>query len=139
MIDYRLDDLGWYQFERMCQALLRARHGAALEAWGGGTDFGRDAYSEGPLAYPDPNVDTAGPFVFQVKFVSGANAAGAAWQTSLRKAVSAELKRIESRVATRTWAHPAVYTLMTNAPVGASARSDWARRDAASALPTKRQ
>ena len=35
MIQYRLDDLGWFQFEWLCQALLKAMYGAPLEAWGG--------------------------------------------------------------------------------------------------------
>ncbi len=121
-LDYRLDELGWYQFERLCQALLRSRHGAALEAWGGGSDFGRDAYADGPLYYPDPKRGTEGPFVFQVKFVAGANATGANWASALTKGVQAELKRIDERIDDNEWDMPAVYTLMTNAPVSATAR-----------------
>jgi hypothetical protein len=47
MTDYRLDDLGWYEFERLCQALLKAAYGTAIEAWGGSGDLGRDAYAAG--------------------------------------------------------------------------------------------
>jgi hypothetical protein len=121
-IDYRLDELGWYQFERMCQALLRAKYGAALEAWGGGSDFGRDAYSAGPLNYPDSQKTNEGPFIFQVKFVSGANMAGAKFYDPMRSAVRAEMVRISERRASRKWLEPRFYTLMTNAPLSAAHR-----------------
>jgi hypothetical protein len=122
--EYRLDELGWYQFERLCQALPKARYGASVEAWGGGKDFGRDAYSSGPLLFPNPNVETQGPFVFQVKFVDAANASGARPLPSLKAAVRVELDRIEKRVDEEEWEVPSVYVLMTNVPVGARGRHD---------------
>src|SRR6266550_543900 len=75
-IDYKLDDLGWFEFEQLIQTLAKARLGLGVEAWGGRGDWGRDAYFEGRLRYP-ANDDTNGSFVFQAKFVEGANAAGA--------------------------------------------------------------
>jgi Novel STAND NTPase 3 len=123
-IDYRLDDLGWYQFERLCQALLRAHYGAALEAWGSSQDFGRDAYSPGPLNYPSPGHQTAGSFIFQVKFISDANAPGARLKTPIFAAVRAEMSRIQTRIVRKTWTTPNVYSLLTNAPVSATHRKD---------------
>lgn len=115
MVEYRLDELGWYQFERLCQALLKSAHGAVLEAWGGPTsDIGRDAYSAGRLRYPDPKVVEDGPFVFQVKFVAAANAAGSHPKTPLLKAVRAESERIFERLKKGVWDVPRYYTLLTN-------------------------
>jgi hypothetical protein len=123
-VDYRLDDLGWYQFERLCQALLRAKYGAALEAWGGGKDFGRDAYWPGALSFPDPKTSAEGPFIFQAKFVSNANAAGAQPYNAIASAVRSEMERIQDRISRGTWEHPNHYHLLTNAPMGAAPRSD---------------
>lgn len=45
MIRYRLDDLGWYQFEWLIQALLKSHCGLAVEDWSAnGGDFGKDAF-----------------------------------------------------------------------------------------------
>lgn len=115
--DYRLDDLGWYQFERLCQALLRSGHGAVLEAWGGTKDGGKDAYAPGRLTYPDPKISTAGPFLFQAKFVAEANATGSNPGPALLKAVKAEARRILDRIDQGTWCHPRYFTLMTNVPL----------------------
>lgn len=134
MSNYQLDNLGWYQFERLCQALLRAQYGAALEAWGGGGDWGRDAYSDGPLHYPDANRTAAGPFVFQVKYISEANAPGARFRSALRSAVTGELRRISGRISDGTWSPARYYTLLTNAPVGAPLRQEL-RKMISEALP----
>lgn len=123
-IDYRLDDLGWFQFERMCQALLRAKYGASLEAWGGSQDFGRDAYSEGELEFPAPRKMNDGPFVFQVKFIANANVPRANLRGPLRSAVQSELSRITSRLSSGLWEVPRYYTLLTNAPLSAANRRD---------------
>ena len=68
MIRYRLDDLGWYQFEWLIQSLLKAECGLFVESWGGSGDYGRDAYSKEKLTFLK-NRAQKGPFVFQVKFV----------------------------------------------------------------------
>ncbi len=39
---YRLDELGWHQFENLCQSLLKAKFADAIESWGGSLDIGRD-------------------------------------------------------------------------------------------------
>ena len=62
MAEYRLDERGWFQFERLCQSLLKARYG--LEAWGSNGDLGRDAYAEGPLRHPGED-ENDGPFIFK--------------------------------------------------------------------------
>jgi hypothetical protein len=77
MSRYRLDDLGCFQFEELIQALLKAVWGLAIESWGTRGDYGRDAYYSGLLRFPDGDQECKGPFLFQVKFVECANAAGA--------------------------------------------------------------
>jgi|CXWL01.1.fsa_nt_gi hypothetical protein len=124
MIRYRLDDLGWYQFEWLCQSLLKAQFGVGVEAWGGHSDLGRDAYLDGSLEIPIKGVLTQGPFLFQAKFVEEANAAGAAPYANLKKAVSAECSSIKSRFASRGMKGIKSYVLMTNAPVSPHQRKE---------------
>src|SRR5438445_5140051 len=97
MIRYGLDDLGWYQFEWLVQALLKEHLGIGVESWGGRGDYGRDAWCAGPLHFPDKGRETKGPFLFQVKFVENANAAGAKPIPRLIAAVKAEAVRISNR------------------------------------------
>jgi hypothetical protein len=123
-IGYRLDDLGWFQFERMCQALLRAKYGASLEAWGGSQDFGRDAYSDDRLEFPIPGKVNDGPFIFQIKFIANASTPGAKLRDPLRSAVRSEITRISSRLSSGLWQMPQYYVLLTNAPLSAANRRD---------------
>jgi len=122
MIRYRLDDLGWFQFEWLCQSLLKAKLGLSVEAWGGHSDLGRDAYAQGPFSLRKDFLDP-GPFVFQCKFVSGANAAGADSAAALASAVNKEMNEVSRRLETKVIPEPAHYVLLTNAPMTASLRS----------------
>jgi hypothetical protein len=133
--DYRFDDLGWHQFEQLCQTLLKAVHGAALEAWGGSGDWGCDLFSAGPLEYPTIGHSNPGPFVFQVKFVEAANAAGASPLPALMNAVRKERDRIKKRLARGEWDSPRYYTLITNAPLKPAGRNAVAR-ELRKAIPT---
>jgi hypothetical protein len=69
MLRYRLDDLGAYRFEKLTQSALKALLGLGVESWGNRGDWGRDSYAPGSLRFPDPKVQTDGPFIFQAKFV----------------------------------------------------------------------
>ena len=122
MIRYHLDDLGWAYFESLIQSTLKAELGLGVESWGGHSDKGRDAYSEGPLDFPRPEISNLGPFIFQAKFVQGANAAGAKSTKPLLKAVEAETKEIERRINNNEWTEPKYYVLITNAPLASSTR-----------------
>lgn len=110
MLEYRLDDLHWAEFENLCQALLKATLGIGVEAWGGSGDWGNDAYCQAPLRYPGSDVQP-GPFQFQAKFVQGANAAGAKPNGPLVAGVKRECQRIK----VRNQPVPRVYSLLTNA------------------------
>jgi hypothetical protein len=121
MADYNLDALGWFQFERLCQSLLKSKCGLAVEAWGRNGDHGRDAYSEEPLRFPAQEL-TNGPFIFQVKFVSAANAAGSDPMPGLRDGVHKELARIQKRRESNQWSAPRRYCLLTNVSLNADQR-----------------
>jgi hypothetical protein len=116
-IAYKLDDLGWFEFEQLTQALLKVKLGMGIEAWGGHCDWGRDAFFEGKLKYPSKE-ETSGPFIFQSKFVENANAAGAKPDSLIINSVKKECKRIRHHVDINRWRElPTVYSLITNAPI----------------------
>ena len=123
MVRYRLDDLGWFHFEKLVQSLLKAYLGIAVQSWGGHGDLGRDAYICSRLPFPDPSAPTDGPFLFQVKFVQEANAAGANWRPQLIKSVASEKARIKQRKNSGVWVDPAHYVLLTNCPLTPRARN----------------
>lgn len=124
MGEYRLDLLGWYQFERLCQTLLTVPYGVAIEAWGGSRDWGRDAYSEGPLRFPRPDHEERGPFLFQAKFVSSAAEKGDRAVTQLKGMLRSEAEKLKGLAAEGDWVMPRHYVVMTNVNVGSSKRSD---------------
>ena len=117
MLRYNLDVLGWDGFENLVQRLLKAHLGLGVECWGGSGDWGRDAYCEASLAYPAKEM-SAGPFVFQCKFVDAANAAGAKPEPLVLAAVQKECELITKRLNSLPvkWEKPpTTYVLFTNA------------------------
>jgi hypothetical protein len=119
MLRYRLDELGWRQFEELIQLLLKQDLSVAVQAWGGHRDNGRDAFYRGRLRFPDKEILSEGPFLFQVKFVEEANAAGAQPTAALISAVRKEAERIEERLRARDrlsadWKAIRHYVLYTN-------------------------
>lgn len=112
MLVYDLDRLGWFDFEAAIEVLLKANLGLGVESWGStGGDWGRDAYFKGTLRYPGADLVT-GEFVFQCKFVQGANGAGAKPAATLLNAIKKECTRLKERRSA-----PSHYTLITNAPL----------------------
>lgn len=124
MLAFRLDDLGWFEFEQLAQTLLKARLGLGVEAWGGRGDWGRDAYFEGVLKYP-AHENAQGPFLFQCKFVEEANAPGAQPERLLLDSVRKESQAISSRLSGhKAWPiSPKHYGLLTNSPASPDLRS----------------
>ncbi len=121
MARYRFDDLGWLQFEQLCQSLLKRTLSIGIESWGGRSDRGRDAYCHGPLRFAKGD-DGPGPVAFQVKFVEGANAAGGRPEQPLLNAVGAECREIRKRIENKQWGTLSDYVLITNAPVSSDVR-----------------
>ena len=124
MIRYRLDDLGWYQFEWLVQAVLKDHLGIGIESWGGHGDYGRDAWCSDPLLFPSKHSMTEGPFLFQAKFIENANAAGAKPLPSLIGAVKAEMKYVAMRTVKeeKGVGNCKHYVLITNAVMSPKGR-----------------
>jgi len=93
VLRYRLDDLGWFQFECMVQSLLKQNFGLGIESWSGRGDHGRDAFFKNALEFPRRGELRKGPFIFQVKFVEEANAAGAKPRPRIISSVQSEIKK----------------------------------------------
>ena len=123
MLRYKLDDLGSYQFEKLAQSLLKASVSLSVESWGNRGDFGRDAYTANSLRFPDRNVLSPGPFLFQVKFVEGANAAGAQPAKALLGSASKELAQIQKRRKSAKWKNPKFFTFITNSLIEPETRA----------------
>lgn len=121
-ISYNLDSLGWLQFESLIQLLLKAELGIGLELWGGSADHGKDAFCAHELNFPNRHSTNPGPFVFQVKFIAGANATESRFDSALISAVNKEGALITNRVEAGRWVFPKQYVLITNAPLSAAHR-----------------
>jgi len=105
---------------------LTLPYGLAIETWGGSRDLGRDAYTEGALRFPDPMVETAGPFLFQAKFVDDAAMLGKRAVTRLKSALAEEAKKLRNLQSdpNREWIPPRHYALMTNVHIGPTRRDE---------------
>jgi hypothetical protein len=122
-IAYQLDILGGLQFESLVQELLLAELGLGVELWGGTADHGRDAYCESELNFPNRRVTNGGPFVFQCKFIAGANSAGARFDGDLLAAIRKEAELIKGRISKKKWVSPQHYGFFCNAPISAGKRT----------------
>lgn len=124
MAEYHFDDLGWYQFERLVQGLLKAELGLAVESWGGRGDWGRDAWCGFPLALNSYSAPEPGPFIFQLKFVEHANAAGAKPEAALKDAVNKEVAKLRGKQHTSNEEQtPRQYVFITNATLTPTVRT----------------
>lgn len=83
-----------------------------IESWAGRGDHGRDAFFKGSLEFPIRGKLQDGPFVFQVKFVEEANAAGADPRPRIISAINSEIKKINKRRNLKE--KILVYSLFTN-------------------------
>lgn len=122
MSRYRLDELGAIQFEWICQTLLKKYCGLEVEAWGGHSDRGNDAFSKVGVRLPGVSGYLPGPVTFQVKFVSNANAVGSKPFGALSKAVSAEITKTKSRPAKDGLNAAGSYVLLSNTPLSVGSR-----------------
>jgi hypothetical protein len=66
---YRLDELGWLQFERVCSLLLAADLGLGDLAWMGHADTGRVALVEGPVVLRSQRIRLEDPVTVAVLWV----------------------------------------------------------------------
>ena len=110
-LKYNIGAIGWYNFETLVQALLKAVIGPGVTAFGGSKDEGRDAAFSGNASYPTREEEWAGEWVFQMKShdVENGNPTN---RKSLVSAFPSELKSVLKR-------HARIdnYVLITNVPL----------------------
>ena len=58
---YRLDELGWLQFDRLCSLLLEADAGLSDLRWRGRSDVGRVALADEQVVLASPRIGLQGP------------------------------------------------------------------------------
>ena len=68
---YRLDELGWLQFERLCELVLEREAGLADLTWKGHGDWGRVALADGDVVLAHPHVRMRGLVAVAVVWVRG--------------------------------------------------------------------
>lgn len=66
---YRLDELGWLQFDRLCSLVLEAEAGLSDLRWRGHSDIGRVALVDEQVALRDPRMRVHGPATVAVIWV----------------------------------------------------------------------
>jgi hypothetical protein len=66
---YRIDELGWLQFERVCSLVLEADAGLSDLGWLGHADTGRVALVEDPVVVAGQGIRLAGPVTVAVVWV----------------------------------------------------------------------
>ena len=107
---YRLNALGWYNFERLVQTLLKVIIGPGVTSFGGSRDGGRDAKFKGTANYPNANTNWSGCWIFQVKFIDYEEFTSNEARSRLKREVCNELKKIIKRNRQK----PDNYILITN-------------------------
>jgi hypothetical protein len=76
---YRLDELGWLQFDRLCDLVLVAHVRSADLQWRGQSDTWRTAVVESPMVLGDPTVRLAGPVTVAAVWIPGDRPEVARW------------------------------------------------------------
>lgn len=65
---YKLEQLGWFNFEQLVRTMLREVIGSGLSTFSGSADQGRDATFVGEAtSYPSKTDHWNGAWIFQVK------------------------------------------------------------------------
>ncbi len=118
-LQYRIGEIGWYNFERIIQTLLKEIIGPGVTSFGGTKDRGRDAAYEGRASFPSEHENWTGNWVFQVKYVDLQDTDAHSVRTRLKSALR---KEIDNIVQGRE--HPIDnYVLITDVPLTADSRS----------------
>jgi len=117
---YRLNALGWYNFERLVLTLLKVIIGPGVTSFAGSRDGGRDAKFEGSANYPSTRTLWSGYWVFQVKFLDYEEFTSNEARSRLQSEVCKEFKKIIERNRQK----PDNYILITNISLTPDNRSD---------------
>ena len=93
---YRVDELGWLQFERLASLVLEAEAGLRDLAWRDRAHRGRTARVDGPVALAGSDVRLPGPVTVAVVWVRGSGRRVSGWVTRLIVALG-DLEQPEPR------------------------------------------
>ncbi len=115
---YRLNTLGWYNFEKLVQTLLKVIIGPGVTSFGGSKDKGRDATFNGEPNYPNENTKWKGDWIFQVKFIDYEEFCSNDAQNRLKNELKNELDKILNKYSFK----PDNYILLTNISISAGIR-----------------
>lgn len=109
-LKYRLNTLGWYNFERLVQTLLKVIVGPGVTSFGGTKDSGRDAGFKGEAPFPTTKTRWKGDWIFQVKYseIEGAN------KSFEGKLILREFKKEIETIKSRSKKWPDNYVLFVN-------------------------
>ena len=117
-LKYRIAEIGWYNFEKLVQTLLKSIIGPGVTSFGGSKDRGRDAGYSGFAHFPTTQENWSGGWVFQVKYIDLQDVGAAAARSQLKSALRIEFKSILER-------HPGPvdnYILITDVPLTSQSR-----------------
>jgi len=107
---YRLNTLGWYNFEKLVQTLLKVIIGPGVSSFGGSKDKGRDATFHGEANYPNEKTRWSGDWIFQVKFIDYEEVCSNDAQNRLKNELKNEIHKILYKYSFK----PDNYILLTN-------------------------
>src|ERR1039458_332793 len=120
-LQYRIAEIGWYNFERLVQTLLKVIIGPGVTSFGGSKDHGRDAGYTGLALFPTAQENWSGTWVFQVKYIDLQDVAAATARTKLKSALRTEIKNIRAKRG-----NPVDnYILVTDVPLTSDSRDEF--------------
>ena len=120
-LKYSIGAIGWYNFERLVQTLLKAVIGPGVTSFGGTKDGGRDATYDGAAPFPSEHTQWDGYWVFQAKHVDLETQGAKGARDALLKAFEKECKTILARREQQRQADN--YVLVTDVPLTAGNRA----------------
>ena len=95
---YKLEQLGWFNFEQLVRTLLRELIGSGLSTFSGSIDQGRDATFEGGAnAFPSRTDPWEGNWIFQVKHRTYSSRGADTVRSELKASLSDELAKITEK------------------------------------------
>jgi len=95
---YKLEQLGWFNFEQLVRTLLRELIGSGLSTFSGSIDQGRDATFEGGAnAFPSKTDPWKGNWIFQVKHRTYSSRGADTVRSELKASLSDELAKITEK------------------------------------------
>jgi hypothetical protein len=131
MPNYDLNRLGDFEFERLCQSLLKEIIGSGTITFGDGPDGGREATFSGAAPYPSRVDRWEGEWIFQVKF----HDVGRIGAARARQEVLTDLRSELAKVVARYGTSCENYILITNVPLSSVPKRGTHDRIAADVAP----